>query len=180
MGTLRWLIHATFLHYAEGLSDCLIETTDGARRAEDGSFEFPIIAHSATSGQATVVESRGRVSISAYEGMLRVDLINPRLELERDSGQLFTENPYREGDFVPIAELSSDTGSGLAPSEPGQPVSAVTHLTSQGVGWLSDGRYPPGQQAAPVRWSLPDSTSISGSSGDTPGARPRTSGRTRD
>lgn len=180
MGTLRWLIHAPFLHYTEGLPDCLIKTTDGASRAEDGSFEFPLRAHSATSGQSTVVESRGRVSISAYEGMLRVDLINPRLELERDSGQLFTENPYREADFVLVAELSSDSGSWPASSEPGQPVSAVTHLTSQGVGWLSDGRYPPGQQAAPVRWSLPDSTSISGSSDEIPGARPRSAGRTRD
>lgn len=180
MGTLRWLIHAPFLHYVEGLPDCSIEVTDGARRADDGSFVFPLTAHSAASGRSTVLTSHGRVVISAYDGMLRVDLINPRLELDRDSGRLFTENPYRAADFVPIANVSSESSAGLAASEPGQSSSAAVHLTSQGVGWLSDGRYPAGQRAAPIRWSLPEQASISGGSGGTPGARTRIAGRTRD
>ncbi|GGM63959.1 hypothetical protein GCM10011608_56580 [Micromonospora sonchi] len=138
---LEWGIFGKLVEYVESVPDSRIEVSDGAYRTPDGCFGFPPRRRG-----PEPLRFVGRVTLTAYEGMLRVVLLNPSLELTPSGGgSILTENPHRQGDFTPIAALGPATIDGGACTAPAT-------LTSAGTGWLSDGRYPVGQTVDPVRW----------------------------
>lgn len=139
-GGLEWGIFRKLVEYVESVPDGAVELSEGAYRTDSGEFGF--LAGTQDAETASFI---GRVTLSAYEGMLRVVLLNPTVLLDPAGGGVLTENPYRAGDLTTIATLGPMTveaGSYSAPAT----------LTSAGTGWLSDGRYPVGQDVDPVRW----------------------------
>ena len=146
MNWLRWGIHEGFFRYVESIPDCTIEMTGGVTRTADGEFVFPAADTRYPDRNPGALHFAGRVTVWAYEGLLRVELINPVLDPNADGGLLLIENPHRAGDLVAAARL------GARSSESGYITAAAT-LTSQGTGWLSEGRYPGGTEVAPVSWT---------------------------
>lgn len=145
MGRLRWGIHEGFFKYVESIPDCTIEMTGGVTRAADGQFVFPAADTRYPARTSGPLHFSGKVTVCAYEGLLRVELINPVLDLA-DERRLFIENPHRAGDIVAAARLG-------ATRVDGEYLEAAATLTSQGAGWLSEGRYPAGTEVAPVSWT---------------------------
>jgi hypothetical protein len=140
MGRLNWGVKQSFRAYVEG-SGGSITASDGAARAEDGTFTFDAAPDSdltrddgALSGTGRF---RGRAVFQAHGGLLSVTLTDPWIEAAGDAWVLsIAETPTRR---TAIAKLT--------PSDDGA-LHAVTTL--EGMMILGD-HYPPGTILDPVR-----------------------------
>lgn len=133
---LEWGLKSSFVSYISSLADGRIEASNGVWQAGN-SLVFP--ASSATEVPDNEVWFNGRVSFSGHGGMMKLDLIEPRVENHDETISLTIA--MADG-RVAIAELTETVVSrafGLVKTR----FSAV--LTEAGSK-LFNGQYPAGQQ----------------------------------
>ena len=145
---LTWGVKASFRSYVEAAGGS-ITLSDGATKAEDGSFVFPAKPGGdltiAPDGSATgAMRFQGAVTFEAHGGMLKTTLAELGLEAGPD-GLILTalEAPMNQ-DRCTIAKLG--------PAEVG-PDGAITlgaEITLDGMYQIAD-NYPPGTELDPLR-----------------------------
>ncbi|XOV83315.1 MAG: HtaA domain-containing protein [bacterium] len=145
---LTWGVKASFRSYVEAAGGS-INATDGATRAEDGSFIFTAIP-----GGNLVIETdgsisgemrfQGKVTFEAHGGMLKTTLTELGLEAGPD-GLVLTavEAPLNE-DRCAIAKL------GLVEVGPDNVITLSAEITLDGMYQIAD-NYPPGTELDPLR-----------------------------
>ncbi|MDA1302056.1 MAG: HtaA domain-containing protein [Proteobacteria bacterium] len=145
---LTWGVKASFRNYVDavGGSVCL---SDGATRAEDGTFVFKAAAGGdltiAPDGVATgAMKFQGTVTFEAHGGMLKVILTELGLEAGSDGLVLTALQAPLNKDRCTIARLG--------PVEDGQhdPITLRAEITLDGMYQIAD-NYPPGTELDPVR-----------------------------
>ena len=143
---LIWGVKQSFRAYVEG-SGGTIATTDGAGRADDGTFVFQAaddsdLAIGADGVLSGVGRFRGQVAFKAHGGMLSVTLTDPWIEATADGGVLsVAETATRR---TAIAKLDAAALAGDERAE----LPAV--ITLDGMMIVGD-HYPPGTPLDPVR-----------------------------
>ncbi len=145
---LTWGVKASFRSYVEAAGGT-ITLSDGATRAEDGSFVFPALPGGdlvfASDGSATgAVRFHGTVTFDAHGGMLKSTLAELSLEAGTD-GLVLTalEAPMYKGRCA-IARLGQvEVGAGDA-------ITLVAEITLDGMYQIAD-NYPPGTELDPLQ-----------------------------
>ena len=146
---LSWGVKASFRNYVEAAGGS-IDLSDGATRAEDGTFVFKAIPGGdlsiAPDGSASgAMRFEGTITFDAHGGMLKSTLTELGVEVS-DEGLVLTalQAPLNR-DRCAIATLSpvDDAGSGDA-------VSLGAQITLDGMYQIAD-NYPPGTELDPVR-----------------------------
>ncbi|WP_337187325.1 HtaA domain-containing protein [Phenylobacterium sp.] len=145
---LIWGVKQSFRAYVEG-SGGTIAVSDGAGRADDGTFAFEAaddsdLAFGADGTLSGVGRFRGQVAFKAHGGMLSVTLTDPWVEAT-DAGLVLSvaETAARR---TAIAKL--DTAA-LAPAADGT-AELPAVITLDGMTIVGD-HYPPGTPLDPVR-----------------------------
>ena len=137
---LEWGVKASFVGYISSLADGRIEAADGVWQAGN-ALAFPV--HPEIDVPDNEIWFNGRVSFSGHGGMMKLDLIQPRIENTDD--KIFLTIAAGE-DRVAIAELTETSvanAMGLVKTR----FSAV--LTEAGSK-MFNGQYPAGQQLEEV------------------------------
>lgn len=138
---LEWGLKSSFVGYISSLPDGRIEASNGVWQVGN-SLAFP--ASPATDVPENEVWFNGRVSFSGHGGMMKLDLVEPRVENHEES---ITLTIVADGGRVAIAELTETSVSrafGLTKTRFG----AV--LTEAGSA-MFNGQYPAGQQLEEVQ-----------------------------
>ena len=145
---LSWGVKASFRSYVEAVGGS-VHLSDGATRAEDGSFVFDAVP----GGDLTIAPDgsvsgemrfQGSITFDAHGGMLKATLAELGLEAGSD-GLVLTvlEAPMNRGRCV-IAKL------GILEVAPDGAVSLSAEITSDGMYQIAD-NYPPGTELDPLR-----------------------------
>jgi len=145
---LTWGVKASFRSYVEAVEGA-IQVSDGATRAEDGSFVLKAVPGGDLSidsdGTATgEMRFQGTITFDAHGGMLKSTLSELGLEVDSD-GLVLTalEAPMNRGRCV-IARL------GLIDVAPDDAVTLRAEITADGMYQIAD-NYPPGTELDPLR-----------------------------
>lgn len=145
---LSWGVKASFRSYVEAVGGT-IHLSDGATRAEDGSFVFKAVPGGdltiAPDGTATgEMRFQGTITFDAHGGMLKATLTELGLEFGSD-GLVLTalEAPLNRNRCV-IAKL------GLVEIAPDDAVTLSAEITVDGMYQIAD-NYPPGTELDPLR-----------------------------
>jgi hypothetical protein len=151
--TLTWGVKQSFRAYVEGAGG-VIETGDGATRAEDGGFCF---AAAPANGLTLDADGRlegiggfaGEVRFEAHGGMLKVFLADPTVEIGPAGASItVADSPARDRRVeLALLDLAAATRDGGALVIP-------TKLSRDGWRVLSD-HYAPMTPLDPVRLTLP-------------------------
>ena len=145
---LTWGVKASFRGYVEAAGGS-VTLSDGATRAEDGTFVFNAVPGGDLSiepdGSATgAMRFQGAVTFEAHGGMLKSTLAELGLEAGAD-GLVLTvlEGPMNQGRCA-VAELGPvEVGAGDA-------LTIVTKITVDGMYQIAD-NYPPGTELDPLQ-----------------------------
>lgn len=86
-GELRWAVKDSFLHYVRVLAAGVVDLSDGAAEAADGTFSWPLRSARREDG-SLFLGFGGSVRFTAHAGYLDVDLRDPWLLLTPDGGTL--------------------------------------------------------------------------------------------
>ncbi|PCC30018.1 hypothetical protein CIK76_02645 [Glutamicibacter sp. BW80] len=138
---LEWGLKASFVGYISSLPDGRIEASNGVWQVGN-NLAFPV-AVDAKSPEGEL-RFNGRVSFVGHGGMMKLDLIEPRIEEHDDLVLLSVAN--ENGERLPIAELVETAVSnafGLVKTR------FAASLTEQGSA-LFNGQYKAGQDMEPV------------------------------
>lgn len=147
---LSWGVKQSFRSYVEGAGGA-IATGEGAAREADGAFSFP-----AASGEGLSLGDDGRpqgvgrftgeVSFEAWDGMLKVFLADPSLEVGPEAAVLAVADTRGRDRRVALAVLD------LAAAELAEDGAWVIPAKVSRDGWqvLGD-HYPPSTALDPVR-----------------------------
>lgn len=145
---LSWGVKASFRSYVEAAGGT-IHLSDGASRAEDGSFVFSAVPGGdltiAPDGSATgEIRFQGTVTFDAHGGMLKATLADLGLEVGGE-GLVLTalEAPLNRNRCV-IARLS------LVEAAPDGAVTLSAEITLDGMYQIAD-NYPPGTELDSLR-----------------------------
>ena len=145
---LTWGVKASFRSYVEAAGGS-VELSDGATRAEDGTFVFEAVPGGdlaiAADGSATgAMRFQGAVTFNAHGGMLKSTLAELGLEAGAEGLVLTVLQAPMNTDRCAIASLGLvDVGSDAA-------VSLSAQITFDGMYQIAD-NYPPGTELDPVR-----------------------------
>lgn len=140
---LTWGVKTSFRSYVEGAGGS-ITLSDGATRAEDGSFVFLAVPGGdltiAPDGSATGAMSfEGKVTFDAHGGMLNATLTELGLEVGTDGLVLTALEAPMNQDRCAIATLS------LAEFGPDDVTTLKAEITMEGMYQIAD-NYPPGTE----------------------------------
>ena len=145
---LTWGVKASFRSYVEAVGGS-ITLSDGATRAEGGSFVFTAVPGGdltiAADGSATgTMRFRGTITFDAHGGMLKATLAELGLEAGTD-GLVLTalEAPMNQGRCA-IAKL------GPVEVGPDDAITVGARITLDGMYQIAD-NYPPGTELDPLR-----------------------------
>lgn len=145
---LSWGVKASFRSYVEAVEGS-IDLSDGATRAEDGSFVFKAVPGGdlviASDGSATgAMRFEGKITFDAHGGMLKSTLTELGVEAGTD-GLVLTvlEAPMNQGRCA-IAKLR------VLEVGPDDTVTLGAQITSDGMYQIAD-NYPPGTELDPLR-----------------------------
>ena len=145
---LTWGVKASFRGYVEAAGGS-ITSTDGATRAEDGSFIFTAVPGGdlaiAPDGNATgATRFQGTVTFDAHGGMLKSTLAELGLEV-REEGLVLTalEGPMNTGRCVIAEACLMETGAEGA-------ITLSAKITIDGMYQIADD-YPPGTELDPIQ-----------------------------
>ncbi|MGP9529135.1 HtaA domain-containing protein [Glutamicibacter sp. AOP5-A2-18] len=132
---LEWGLKASFVGYISSLADGRIEASNGVWQAGN-SLVFP----ASLSEEAPDNEGwfNGQVSFSGHGGMMKLDLIEPRVENQDDAIKLTIDTATERVAIAELTETSVSRAFGLVKTR----FSAV--LTEDGSK-LFNGQYPAGQ-----------------------------------
>lgn len=147
---LTWGVKASFRGYVEAAGGS-ITLSDGATRAEDGSFVFTALPGGdlsiAPDGTATgAMRFQGSVTFEAHGGMLKATLAELGVEAGAD------------GLFLTVLEAPTNEGrcaiAQLGPVEVGadDAITLRSEITLDGMYQIAD-NYPPGTELDPVHLS---------------------------
>ena len=145
---LTWGVKASFRSYVEAAGGS-INLSDGATRAEDGSFIFNAVPGGdltiAPDGSATgSMRFQGTVTFDAHGGMLKATLSELGLEVETDELVLTALDAPLNRDRCAIAKLKPiDFG-------PDDAITLSAEITIDGMYQIAD-NYPPGTELDPLR-----------------------------
>jgi len=153
VSALSWGVKQSFRTYVEATGG-VIETRDGAERAEDGAFTFAaapggdlrLDADGKLAGQGSFL---GEVRFEAHGGMLSVCLADPILEIGPSGGVVTVADSSARDYRLEVAQL--DLGA-MTTAESGEIVIPAT-VSMHGSQWLGD-HYPPRTPLDPVRLIL--------------------------
>lgn len=92
-GALAWGVKESFRTYVEGpIASGTITVADGASRADDGTFRFPVESGTYTpNGDSVEVDYDGSVHFSGHAGLLELDVSDLRLTVAGDTGTLVAD-----------------------------------------------------------------------------------------
>ncbi|WP_347037854.1 HtaA domain-containing protein [Glutamicibacter halophytocola] len=133
---LEWGLKASFVGYISSLADGRIEASNGVWQAGN-SLVFP--ASPATDIPDNEVWFNGHVSFSGHGGMMKLDLIEPRVENQDEAITLTIGTANGRVAIAELTETAVSRAFGLVKTR----FSAV--LTEDGSK-LFNGQYPAGQQ----------------------------------
>jgi hypothetical protein len=145
---LTWGVKASFRSYVEAAGGS-IPFSDGATRAEDGSFVFKAAPGGdlsiAPDGSATgTVRFQGAVTFDAHGGMLKATLAELGIEAGTDGLVLTALEAPMNKSRCAIAQLGPiELGAGDA-------VTIVAEITFDGMYQIAD-NYPPGTELDPLQ-----------------------------
>ena len=144
---LNWGVKASFRAYVEGMEGT-ISVSDGATRADDGTFVFEALPGGDLSisddGSASgSIRFQGTVAFEAHGGMLKSTLTELGLETGED-GLLLTVKDQMGDDRCAIATVEH------IQSESGGSVTLRTEITMDGMYQIAD-NYPPGTELDPIK-----------------------------
>ena len=145
---LSWGVKASFRSYVEA-ADGAIDLSDGAIRAEDGSFVFKAVPGGdltiASDGSGTgAMRFQGKVTFDAHGGMLNATLSELGLEFGAEGLVLSALEAPPSQDRCAIAKLSLiEVGSDDA-------ITLCAEITLDGMYQIAD-NYPPGTELDPLR-----------------------------
>jgi hypothetical protein len=145
---LTWGVKASFRSYVEAAGGS-ITLSDGATRAEDGSFVFKAAPGGdlsiAPDGSATgTVRFQGAVTFDAHGGMLKATLAELGIEAGTDGLVLTALEAPMNKSRCAIAQLGPiELGAGDA-------VTIVAEITFDGMYQIAD-NYPPGTELDPLQ-----------------------------
>lgn len=154
---LYWGVKESFRQYIAGISDGAENVSEGAF-LQGGTFGFSL-------QEATPHEYRfrGRVDITGYNGLLSLQVQNPRLHVEEGSWWLTVVDPAYRGDlakrirFCTLGEPVTDTPDSKTVVIPAQLDSVATRMF--------DGVYAAGTELDNITVVLPDLTIVAAESG---------------
>lgn len=136
---LEWGVKASFVGYISSLPDGRIEAANGVYQVGN-SLAFPV--HPATDTPENELWFNGRASFSGHGGMMKLDLIEPRIE-NHDEKIFLTIGKEERVAIAELVETSVANAMGLVKTR----FSAT--LTEEGSK-LFNGQYPAGQQLEEV------------------------------
>ena len=145
---LTWGVKASFRSYVEAVEGS-ISLSDGATRAEDGSFVFNAVPGGdltiASDGSATgAMRFEGTVTFDAHGGMLKATLTELGLEAGTDGLVLTALEAPLNQDRCAIAKLS------LVDIDSDGATTLGAEITLDGMYQIAD-NYPPGTELDPLR-----------------------------
>jgi len=145
---LTWGVKASFRSYVEAAGGS-ITLSDGASRAEDGSFIFRALPGGdlaiAPDGSATgAMRFQGTVTFEAHGGMLKATLTELGLETGTDGLVLSALEAPLNRDRCVIAQL------GPVEFSAGEAVTLGAEITLDGMYQIAD-NYPPGTELDPLQ-----------------------------
>ncbi|WP_313811018.1 HtaA domain-containing protein [Glutamicibacter sp.] len=137
---LEWGLKSSFVGYISSLPDGRIEAANGVWQAGT-ALAFPV--HPAAEVPENEIWFNGRVSFSGHGGMMKLDLIEPRIENNDDKILLTISAGDDRVGIAELTETSVSNAMGLVKTR----FSAV--LTEAGSK-MFNGQYPAGQQMEQV------------------------------
>ena len=145
---LTWGVKASFRNYVEAVEGS-IELSEGASRAEDGSFVFTAVPGGnltiASDGSATgAMRFQGKVTFDAHGGMLKATLTELGVEAGPDGLVLTVLEAPLNQDRCAIAKL------GPVEVGPDDAIILGAKITVDGMYQIAD-NYPPGTELDPLR-----------------------------
>ena len=145
---LTWGVKASFRSYVEAVEGS-ISLSDGATRAEDGSFVFNAVPGGnltiAPDGSATgAIRFEGTVTFDAHGGMLKATLTELGLEAGTDGLVLTALEAPLNRDRCAIAKLN------LIDVDADGATTLGAEITLDGMYQIAD-NYPPGTELDPLR-----------------------------
>jgi hypothetical protein len=144
---LTWGVKASFRSYVEAAGGS-INLSDGATRAEDGSFVFTAVPGGdlsiAPDGSVTgAMRFQGAVTFDAHGGMLKTTLAELGLEAGTDGLVLTALDAPLNQNRCPIAQL------GPVEIVAGDAITIGAQITLDGMYQIAD-NYPPGTELDPL------------------------------
>lgn len=144
---LSWGVKASFRSYVEAAGGS-IDLSDGATRAEDGSFVFSAVPGGdlkiASDGSATgAMRFQGKITFDAHGGMLKATLTELGLEVGTDGLVLTALEAPLNRDRCAIAKLA------VVEIGPDDAISLGAQITLDGTYQIAD-NYPPGTELDPL------------------------------
>lgn len=145
---LTWGVKASFRNYVEAVEGS-IDLSEGATRAEDGSFVFTAVPGGnltiASDGSATgAMRFQGKVTFDAHGGMLKATLTELGVEAGPDGLVLTVLEAPLNQDRCAIAKL------GPVEVGPDDAIILGAKITVDGMYQIAD-NYPPGTELDPLR-----------------------------
>jgi hypothetical protein len=149
MSALIWHLKPSFIDYVTALPDGAITADEGAVRATDGSFRFPISQDDRPSDDSDGrLEYAGRVTFVGYSGLLRVSLVEPGVDTVGGQSRLsvvdtaYGDDRTRRTRLCSLESVDDRIGPGHA---------SVMHsyLSIDGL-HIFDGNYPAGTEFGDV------------------------------
>ncbi len=145
---LSWGVKASFRSYVEAAGGT-IDLSDGATRADDGSFVFRAAPGGdltiASDGSATgAMRFQGKITFDAHGGMLKATLTELGLEVGTDGLVLTVLEAPLNRDRCAIARLR------VVEIGPDDAVTLGAEITLDGMYQIAD-NYPPGTELDPLR-----------------------------
>jgi|TARA_B110000495_G_C22902884_1_gene526944 hypothetical protein len=144
---LTWGVKASFRSYVEAAGGS-VTLSDGATRAEDGSFVFTAVPGGdlsiAADGSATgAMRFQGAVTFEAHGGMLKTTIAELGLEAGTDGLVLTAPEAPQNQSRCTIAQLGPiEVGAGDA-------ITIGSEITLDGMYQIAD-NYPPGTELDPL------------------------------
>lgn len=145
---LSWGVKASFRSYVEAAGGT-IDLSDGATRADDGSFVFRAVPggdlNIASDRSATgAMRFQGKITFDAHGGMLKATLTELGLEVGTDGLVLTALEAPLNRDRCAIARLR------VVEIGPDDAVTLGAEITLDGMYQIAD-NYPPGTELDPLR-----------------------------
>ncbi len=145
---LSWGVKASFRNYVEAAGGSM-DLSDGATRAEDGSFVFSAVPGGdltiASDGSATgSMRFQGKITFDAHGGMLKATLSELGVEVGADGLVLTVLDAPSNQDRCAIAKLS------VVEVGPDNGIILRAEITLDGMYQIAD-NYPPGTELDPLR-----------------------------
>jgi hypothetical protein len=146
---LRWAVKSSFVGYVTAVGGTIEASAPAS--VNDAGYTFPRVAGPGDSGEGRLLKFRGTVTFAAHEGLMRLKIADPWIDLDAEHGQLsVAAGPAAERTAFADLDIPAPfaDGSLLCWAE----VSA--RLAESGVAAF-DYHYPAGTELSPADFSWP-------------------------